>query len=1190
MALGQLGLTSISAPAQAAAWPLTTSLNAFANAVRKDAFDRQCRLYFAVRNAGNSYDAIVSPSVRGGLLDADPTIVSQGLVTVTDDGWLYTSSGAYAPNTVPGYTATQFFTFAETLYQCRLAASTLPADRSNLRQAFLADALPQAPSLYQQPRGGSYAQGGSLLLTVGASGQQPLQFQWFRNGQAVTGSNAANYRVQSPEVGSYFVEVTDAGARTTRSETVTVDLLPSGAAIAISAPAPGATLAGIVTVRATAPAATRVQFLLDGVPQVTATTTPFSWVWNTASADNGPRTLTAKAYNGVNLIGTSAAIQVTVNNPDSGSCLDANEPNNSSLSATPLPPGATNQAYICTPSDVDWFRIPVDQPGMLTLTLAVPAGKDFDLELYGPDATWVAGSYGLAGESERIDYPAYQLGAYFARVYGYPVGAGSYSTNQPYQIAASLGAPVVTGTASGTITNAVVWSGVIEPTGDVTIVGGGSLRILPGTQIRCASSDDRSSGNDPSRVEIILNGGTLDAAGTPDAPILFTTRVGTPTPGAWRGIRLVDGSVSLRHFVIEHAVTGLSLEDGDTRFDSYLIEHGAIRFCQSYGLTQNSSQGVIELDSLAVTNNQYGISTSGPLLVRNSRINRNTATGIDGLGNSLTLLNCEVGTNDSYGINLTSKTLVMQGCSVRGNRYEGLSNAGNSWYGAAVSEVRDSEFSGNGTGANFYRPSQLTFVGNTVSRNSGNGLVLNFDGGSVSAEGITGNVIRSNDVGVAVSGAGPFVLILSGNDIFQNFTFELRNQSSISITANDCYWGEPTTSEWTAGQVNLSRIYDIRDNPSVGQVLIQSIRGTPAVQAPRFTVQPQSLTALPGDSVALAALAEGSPPLTYQWYHNGGALAAATNSSLSLPSVTPAQAGGYFAVAQNPAGRATSLVAQLTVLLPPSPPVIVQHPVSQTVALGASVSFAVAATGTGPFTYQWKKNSAPIPGATAATLSIASATVADAGEYTVTVANPGGSTTSQPATLAVNATGGSAVTRQIVRAGTNFLVTVTVIPPVGTPAYLVQEFLPTNFTAVAVSTSGTFEPGNSRVVWGPFWDGLTRTLTYTLVPPSGFTGTATLNGAALFFGATAATGGDSTVTVTPPTVPARLALSRLQGWWIVSVTGEPGRAYRIEAANDLRAGLWQSLATLTLTTEPRLLLDWDSLGQPRRFYRAVLVE
>jgi len=431
------------------------------------------------------------------------------------------------------------------------------------------------------------------------------------------------------------------------------------------------------------------------------------------------------------------------------------------------------------------------------------------------------------------------------------------------------------------------------------------------------------------------------------------------------------------------------------------------------------------------------------------------------------------------------------------------------------------------------------------------------------------------------------VLTLSGNDIYQNTGFEVRNESAIPTAASNCYWGEPTTTEWTAGQVNLSRIYDLQDNASYGQVLIQTIRGTPAWQAPRFMIQPQSVTVLPGDTVTLTTAASGSATIIYQWYRNGGPVAQATDTELTLTNLQASQAGNYFVVAANNTGRATSTVAVVTVILPPTPPTIYQHPVSQTVVLGGSVSFAVAAAGTGPFTYQWKKNGAAIPGETASTFSISFVQVGDTGEYTVTVTNPGGNATSQPATLALNTAGSTAVTRQITRTGTNFFVTVTVIPPVGTPAYLVEEFIPTNFTVVNVGSSGTHEPANGRILWGAFWDGVTRTLTYTLVPPSGFTGIATLNGAAFFFGATAETSGDKQISMIPQD-PTTLSLTKWYDYSVITINGTVGATYRLEVSPNPAPGPWQPVGIFVLPRTPWSYVDSESAGHPNRFYRTVL--
>jgi hypothetical protein len=76
-------------------------------------------------------------------------------------------------------------------------------------------------------------------------------------------------------------------------------------------------------------------------------------------------------------------------------------------------------------------------------------------------------------------------------------------------------------------------------------------------------------------------------------------------------------------------------------------------------------------------------------------------------------------------------------------------------------------------------------------------------------------------------------------------------------------------------------------------------------------------------------------------------------------------------------------------------------PQSQTAVIGMPLTLSVVVTGDGPFTFQWSKNGTPITGATSSTYSVASASAADAGDYTVTVADPQRTITSTPASIRV---------------------------------------------------------------------------------------------------------------------------------------------------------------------------------------------
>ncbi len=82
-------------------------------------------------------------------------------------------------------------------------------------------------------------------------------------------------------------------------------------------------------------------------------------------------------------------------------------------------------------------------------------------------------------------------------------------------------------------------------------------------------------------------------------------------------------------------------------------------------------------------------------------------------------------------------------------------------------------------------------------------------------------------------------------------------------------------------------------------------------------------------------------------------------------------------------------------------PAISTQPVSQVAMVGDSVALSVTASGTGPFTYQWRQGGVNIDGAIRSSLVFPSATAADSGSYDVVVANSKGTATSAAAVLTV---------------------------------------------------------------------------------------------------------------------------------------------------------------------------------------------
>ena len=90
-------------------------------------------------------------------------------------------------------------------------------------------------------------------------------------------------------------------------------------------------------------------------------------------------------------------------------------------------------------------------------------------------------------------------------------------------------------------------------------------------------------------------------------------------------------------------------------------------------------------------------------------------------------------------------------------------------------------------------------------------------------------------------------------------------------------------------------------------------------------------------------------------------------------------------------------------------PVITAQPVSRAVEAGTAVSFTVGVSGTPPFTYQWRRdgvdlvNGGGISGATSSNLTLTGVQTAQAGNYSVVVANSVSNVTSANASLTVGA-------------------------------------------------------------------------------------------------------------------------------------------------------------------------------------------
>jgi len=166
-----------------------------------------------------------------------------------------------------------------------------------------------------------------------------------------------------------------------------------------------------------------------------------------------------------------------------------------------------------------------------------------------------------------------------------------------------------------------------------------------------------------------------------------------------------------------------------------------------------------------------------------------------------------------------------------------------------------------------------------------------------------------------------------------------------------------------------------------------------------------------GETATFTGTVNGGGTVTY----------AATGGTITAGGVYTAGStpGTFTATATNAADAAQAGTATVTVALP-VPVAFTTQPQSKTAAVGAKATFSVAATGTGPFSYLWKKNGSAISGATAASYTTPTLTLADSGStYICEVTGRAGMVPSSSATLTVQALG---------TATTSTSTTITAIP------------------------------------------------------------------------------------------------------------------------------------------------------------------
>jgi len=294
-----------------------------------------------------------------------------------------------------------------------------------------------------------------------------------------------------------------------------------------------------------------------------------------------------------------------------------------------------------------------------------------------------------------------------------------------------------------------------------------------------------------------------------------------------------------------------------------------------------------------------------------------------------------------------------------------------------------------------------------------NGDVLYFNVSSAA-----GVMVEVDSVTTVQTGAWYHVAAVRGSNYLQLYVNgQLEAQASVSFPQNygafPLFFGTSGQSYWDGkmnGSLDEVSLYN-RALSSNEIAAIYAAGDAGKCKEVNITAQPQSQTVIAGANMSISVTATGTLPLSYRWQSNGvdlangGKVSGATTSVLSLTSVQTNDSANYRVVITNTVNAVTSAVAVLAVVVAPS---IATNPAGQTVMAGTNVAFTVAASGTGPLSYQWRRNNAnlvnggQLGGVTSATLTINDAQPVNAGSYSVVVTNVAGSVTGAVATLTVN--------------------------------------------------------------------------------------------------------------------------------------------------------------------------------------------
>lgn len=338
-----------------------------------------------------------------------------------------------------------------------------------------------------------------------------------------------------------------------------------------------------------------------------------------------------------------------------------------------------------------------------------------------------------------------------------------------------------------------------------------------------------------------------------------------------------------------------------------------------------------------------------------------------------------------------------------------------------------------------------------------------------------------------------------------------------------------------------------------------------APEAPQFTTLLEDLYRLEGESVTFAVMASGSPQPTYRWYFGTEFLADQTAATLTLTGLQTNNSGEYIVVASNASGSATN---QALLTITPRPNLAITEVMSNS---------ATNAAGLTDGHEDWWE-------------------VTNLGDFAVNL--KGYRFDDSSSTLAAAFT----FTNSIVIAPGESIIFTELMTPEAFRNWWGAK-LPANVQIYTYTGNGLSSLGDAIVLWSAgatedfdvlataVFSSSDRGVSFNYDPTSNTFGAPSVIGVNGVFASAELGDLGSPGFITAPPVsnePAELeSISLADGIITLTFSSVSGRSYTVEYKNSLSDATWQTLTSVTATSETSTATDSVVAANGQRFYRVV---